>query len=84
MADKKQDTGNNQEPRLTPPPSGSGKGPRLPDWSGKKKNDGKPDGSGGSGGRGSGIPGFRGPGRSIMFWGVIAVLIALIDRKSVV
>ena len=84
MADKEQDKGNNQDPRLTPPPSGSGKGPRLPDWSGKKKSEGKPNGSGGSGGsgssggRGSGIPGFRGPGRSIMFWGVIAVLIALI------
>jgi cell division protease FtsH len=86
MTEKQQDKENKQDPDMTSPPSGRGKGPRLPNWSGKKDSSGGSgnsggsggsDGSGDSGGRG-GLPGFRGPGKSILFWGLIAVLIALI------
>ncbi len=77
MAEKEQDKEKKQEPNLTPPPSESGKGPRLPNWAGKKDS-GQPKGSGDSGGEGGGLPGFRGQGKSILFWGLIAVLIGLI------
>ncbi len=80
MTEHEQDKEKKQDLDMSTPPSGSGKGPRLPNWSGKK-DDGKSGGdsgsSGDSGGRG-GFPGFRGPGKSILFWGLIAVLIALI------